>query len=228
MSIQEQAEQILARVRDAGAEGDLIIDRGQALSLKARDGDLEEHKVTSSRVFGLRVIRDNRVGTAYSEAADPESLSSLVDQALTNASYAATEVHEKILANRVALETDDALLCPPEEVPVEAKIELALQIETSLAGRPRVKNVPYNGVQDSTGDDFTSIAPFSGFGELAIFEMNSTWSNAESSPGPASAHRTPDEGLAGSSLMISTRALPSAQSGWSTISWMTAARSGVA
>jgi PmbA protein len=152
MSIRDRAEQILARVQAAGAEGDLIVDRGQALSLKARDGELEEHKVTSSQVFGLRVIRDSQVGTAYSEAADAESLAMLVDQALTNASYAGTEVHEKILANRVTLATDDALLCPAEELPVEAKISMALQIEAALTGKPRVKNVPYNGVQDSTGE----------------------------------------------------------------------------
>ena len=38
MSIASQAEQILDRVRAAGAEGDLIIDQGEALSLKAKDG----------------------------------------------------------------------------------------------------------------------------------------------------------------------------------------------
>jgi len=71
MLARDEADQILTRVREAGAEGDLIIDQGQALSLKAKDGELEEHKVTSSQVFGLRVIKDGRVGTAYSEAADP-------------------------------------------------------------------------------------------------------------------------------------------------------------
>ena len=64
MLARDEADQILTRVREAGAEGDLIIDQGQALSLKAKDGELEEHKVTSSQVFGLRVIKDGRVGTA--------------------------------------------------------------------------------------------------------------------------------------------------------------------
>ena len=152
MSIASQAEQILDRVRAAGAEGDLIVDQGEALSLKAKDGALEEHKVTSSQVFGLRVIKDNRVGTAYSEAADGESLVALVDQALLNASYAAVEAHEKILANPLKLETQDAQLNPNDHTTVAEKIELALTIEARLAAKPMVKNVPYNGVQDSVGE----------------------------------------------------------------------------
>ena len=151
MLARDEADQILTRVREAGAEGDLIIDQGQALSLKAKDGQLEEHKVTSSQVFGLRVIKDGRVGTAYSEAADPESLQALVQQALQNASYAAVEPNEKILPNTAQLKTDDALLCPDDTASIDAKIDLALEIEARLASKPKVKNVPYNGVQDGLG-----------------------------------------------------------------------------
>ncbi len=152
MGIAQQAESILARVKDAGAAGDLIIDAGEALSLKALDGELEEHKVTSSQVFGLRVIKDDRVGTAYSEAADDEALASLVEQALVNASYAAPEIHEKILSNSSDLSTDDQLLCPEEQIAIEQKIDLALQLEAGLKSKEKVKNVPYNGVQDGTGE----------------------------------------------------------------------------
>lgn len=152
MSLQQRAETILNKVRAAGAQGDLIIDRGDALSLKARDGELEEHKVTSSQIFGLRVINNDRVGTAYSEAADDEALSSLVEQALVNASYAAPEIHEKILANSRELTTDDKLLCPEEQIAIEQKIDLVLKLEADLAARDKVKNVPYNGVQDGTGE----------------------------------------------------------------------------
>ena len=152
MLARDEADQILTRVREAGAEGDLIIDQGQALSLKAKDGQLEEHKVTSSQVFGLRVIKDGRVGTAYSEAADPESLQALVQQALQNASYAAVEPNEKILPNTAQLKTDDALLCPDDTASIDAKIDLALEIEARLASKPKVKNVPYNGVQDGLGE----------------------------------------------------------------------------
>ena len=150
MTISDQANQVIDLVKAAGASGDLIIDQGESLSLKASDGELEEYKVSSSQIFGLRVIKDGKVGTAYSEAADSDALSSLVEQALTNASFTAIEVHENILSNEVTLKTDDLVLCPAEEVSIDDKVNFALKIESDLAAKDRVKNVPYNGVQDNT------------------------------------------------------------------------------
>jgi PmbA protein len=150
MTISDQANQVIDLVKAAGASGDLIIDQGESLSLKASDGELEEYKVSSSQIFGLRVIKDGKVGTAYSEAADSDALSSLVEQALTNASFTAIEVHENILSNEVSLKTDDLVLCPAEEVSIDDKVNFALKIESDLAAKDRVKNVPYNGVKDNT------------------------------------------------------------------------------
>ena len=42
MNISDQASQVIDLVKAAGASGDLIIDQGESLSLKAREGDLEE------------------------------------------------------------------------------------------------------------------------------------------------------------------------------------------
>jgi PmbA protein len=148
MKMQEYAEQVLERVKQAGADGDLIIDEGESLSLRAREGELEEHKVSSSLIFGLRVVKDGRVGTAYSEATDSEAFDSMVGQALTNASYTKLEPHEKILSTSGELRTDDELLCPEEQISVDEKIRFSLAMETDLASRDKVKNVPYNSVQD--------------------------------------------------------------------------------
>ena len=150
MTISDQANQVIDLVKAAGASGDLIIDQGESLSLKASDGELEEYKVSSSQIFGLRVIKDGKVGTAYSEAANSDALSSLVEQALTNASFTAIEVHENILSNEVTLKTDDLVLCPAEEVSIDEKVNFALKMESDLAAKDKVKNVPYNGVQDNT------------------------------------------------------------------------------
>jgi len=146
----QMAEQVLDQVMRAGATGDLIVDEGETLSLKARNGELEEYKVSSSRIFGLRVIKDGHIGTAYSEAVDADALGSMVGQALNNASFGKVESHENILPNSDHLQTDDALLCPQEQVSIEQKIEMALEIEGKLTAKDKVKNVPYNGVQDTT------------------------------------------------------------------------------
>jgi PmbA protein len=146
----QMAGQVLGQVMRAGATGDLIVEEGETLSLKARDGELEEYKVSSSRIFGLRVIKDGRVGTAYSESVDADALASMVGQALDNAGFGKVEPHENILSNSDHLQTDDELLCPEEQVSIEHKIELALEIERGLSAKDKVKNVPYNGVQDIT------------------------------------------------------------------------------
>lgn len=151
MTTREHAARVMDLVRGKGATGDLIVDEGQSLSLKARDGDLEEYKVSSRQVFGLRVIKDGRVGTAYSEADDAEALASIVGQALTNASFAREEEHEAILPDSGELKTDDALLHPVEDVPIDEKIELALFVERELASRDKITSVPYNGVYESSG-----------------------------------------------------------------------------
>ena len=148
MTTAQMAEQVLEQVMSAGAAGDLIIDEGETISLKARDGELEEYKVSSSRIFGLRVIKDGHIGTAYSEAVDVDALKSLVGQALNNASFVKVESHENILPNSNHLKTDDELLCPQEQISIDQKIQLALAIENRLGAKDKVKNVPFNGVQD--------------------------------------------------------------------------------
>ncbi len=146
----QMAGQVLDQAVSAGATGDLIVDERELLSLKARDGEIEEHNVSSSRILGLRVIKNGHTGTAYSEAIDTDALSSMVDHALNNASYVKVEPHENILPNSGHLKTDDELLCPREQVPTEQKIQLALEIESQLTAKVKVKNVPYNGVQEIT------------------------------------------------------------------------------
>ena len=107
MAWEEVAERVLNNVLERNAVGDLIIDEGESLSLSAQEGELDEYKISSSQVFGIRVIKDNKTGTAYSEASDDEALVTMLDQALTNASYAAEDEHETIQNIKDSLSTDD-------------------------------------------------------------------------------------------------------------------------
>ena len=148
-TLKNKADFILSKVTEAGAQADLIIDTAQSLSLKANQGELEEHKVSSSQIFGLRVIKDGSVGSAYSEADDEVALSSIVEQALINASFTAPDEHENILDNQQKLTSDDSLLCPLDESSIEDKISLTLELEKALLSKSKIKNVPYNGVTDA-------------------------------------------------------------------------------
>ena len=151
MEITNKAQKVLDLVIDKGATGDLIIDESSSLSLSARDGELDEYKISSSQVFGLRIIKDNKVGTAYSEASDQLALETMIDQAFTNASFATADEHETILPIKEELSTDDDFFCPNDPSTVEEKIDAILDLESSLLKKDKIKNVPYNGIQSGQG-----------------------------------------------------------------------------
>ena len=153
-AVESHASRVLDQVAGAGAQGDLIVQQDASLSLKAHDGDLEEHKVNSTRVYGVRVIKDNRAGIAYSEASDAAALDSMVAQALQNAGFAREDGFEAIATGNGSLATDDAVLCREDDATVETKIDAALALERKLAARDKVLNVPYNGVQDVTAERY--------------------------------------------------------------------------
>lgn len=140
---------LLQQVTDAGATADVLIDEQTSLSLKARDGQLEEQAVSDTRLIGLRLIKDQKVGLAFSEATDADAISHLVEQALLNARFAKADKHQRILDNPTELHSDDALLCPPSDLGDAERIELALQLERACLEYPSIKSLPYNGVSES-------------------------------------------------------------------------------
>ncbi|MFY0664511.1 MAG: TldD/PmbA family protein [Natronospirillum sp.] len=148
MTTPQYAQRVLDHVRATGAEADLIVHASESLSLKARDGELEEQAVSATRILGVRVIKDDHVGIAYSEATDNDALDQLVDSALLNARFNKPEPNERIPANAQTLQTDDAQLCPDSQFTPEQRIELALYLERTLASKPQIRNVPYNGVME--------------------------------------------------------------------------------
>ena len=148
--IRSRAERVLDLVTREGASGDLIVTDWASLALKARDGELEEHAVSSTRTFGVRVIKNARTGIAYSEASDSDALRLMVAQALENARFAGTDPHEQILDYAGTLETDDAILCPDDDATLAEKIDAALAMESKLRACDKVRNVPNNGVEDVT------------------------------------------------------------------------------
>lgn len=146
--LDQAIDEVLTQVRAAGAEADLIVDEKESLSLKARAGELDEQAVSQSRIMGLRVVRDGRVGVAYSEAPDADARSWLVEQALLNAQHNRVSPHQQIAARAEHLMTDDALLCPDSTLSPEQRIEMLLSLEQALAEQPQIRNVPYNGFSE--------------------------------------------------------------------------------
>ena len=146
--LKQASEQVFNQVLDAGAEADLIIIAAESLSLKASEGQLEEQTVSNTQSLGVRVIKDNHIGIAYSEASDAESLQWMVEQALQNATYSDAEPHERILDSQQSLVSDDSIFFPEDPATVDQQIDMVLELEQGLLKKPLIKNVPYNGVSD--------------------------------------------------------------------------------
>lgn len=152
MDTQAIAAAILARVTARGGEADLIVQQRQSLSLKASQRKLSEHAVNSSLSFGLRVVNEQRIGLASSEATDEQSLDYLVSQAFENARFSEPNGHECIIAPSAPIAVDQRALMPECNAGIEEKIAFTLELEAALLAQAKISSVPYAGYQESIGD----------------------------------------------------------------------------
>ncbi|MGL5041307.1 MAG: PmbA/TldA family metallopeptidase, partial [Aeromonas sp.] len=136
---------LLDKVADLGAEADLIANQDKAFSLKADKGELGEYKVTSSQQLGIRLIKDGRVGIAYSESLDEPALDTMLHDALDASRFAKVDADQRITVAGSQINHDCADINQPDNTPVAEKIALALRLEADMLARPDVTGAPYNG-----------------------------------------------------------------------------------
>ncbi|MGY3903840.1 TldD/PmbA family protein [Aeromonas lusitana] len=137
---------LLDKVADLGAEADIIANQDRAFSLKADKGELGEYKVTSSQQIGIRLIKDGRVGIAYSESLDEAALDAMLQDALDASRFAKLDGDQAIRVAHSQLSTDGAEIHQPDTTPVEEKIALALRLESDMLALPDVTGAPYNSL----------------------------------------------------------------------------------
>ncbi|MGL6348823.1 MAG: TldD/PmbA family protein [Aeromonas sp.] len=136
---------LLDKVADLGAEADLIANQDKAFSLKADKGELGEYKVTSSQQLGIRLIKNGRVGIAYSESLDEPALDTMLHDALDASRFAKVDADQRITVVGSQINHDCADINQPDNTPVAEKIALALRLEADMLARPDVTGAPYNG-----------------------------------------------------------------------------------
>lgn len=137
---------LLDKVADLGAEADVIANQDRAFSLKADKGELGEYKVTSSQQLGIRLIKEGRVGIAYSESLDEAALGAMLQDALDASRFARVDADQAIRVEGSQISTDCAEIHQPDQTPVEEKIALALRLESEMLAQPDVTGAPYNSV----------------------------------------------------------------------------------
>ena len=133
---------------------DVIVSAGESLSLSAQNEKLEKYKIAKNSILGIRVIKNNRIGLAYSESFDKDAISFAVKSAIENSEYADVNEYESINFKSNA----DFVQKKSEAVDnstIEEKIEFAIKLESEVKKRDsRVTAVPYNGLSFSDSRNY--------------------------------------------------------------------------
>ena len=167
-------EKVLDMAKSKGAkESEVLFAESSNFSLKANEGKLEEYKVSSSQVMGIRLGKDQKIGISYCEDMREESLSLMVEQALENSKYVKEDEFEEIcVAHKDRVFADNEKTYREDNTPAEKKIELCLDLEKGIKAKDdSVKGAPYNGY--SEGESASYIA--NSLGTLC-FEKNRSFS----------------------------------------------------
>ncbi|MHB1419255.1 MAG: TldD/PmbA family protein [Bacillota bacterium] len=120
------------------------------LSVDVSNQEIETMKTANQHGAGMRVIVGERMGFAYTSDLDPSVLEETVAQALANAEKTTPDKFNTLARPGVKPQTME--LCDPEigSTPIEAKIQLAMEIERQArAYDPRVKITERCGYEDT-------------------------------------------------------------------------------
>jgi|GEM_PF-227902 len=138
-------DRIFATAQPHGGAVEILIDEESQLSFKAKQGELSEQKLSHVSTYGLRIIKDNRVGLAYTQAVDQQSIQWLVDRAFENAQFAQENHHEHIQTIEQSVE-DDGSRAPAETASVETFAQTLIELESRLLSAKYITSCPYNGI----------------------------------------------------------------------------------
>ena len=152
--LKDKMSQLIDKCMNAGAsECDVVLSKGDSFSLSAQNGEIEKYQVSGSQVMGVRVIKDNKVGLAYTESLDEDAMDIAARSAVENAKFAPENPYEKIEAKDNEFVTSKAAV--DEQASTEDKIEFCLRLEEEVRKRDsRVQSVPYNGFSEASVESY--------------------------------------------------------------------------
>ncbi len=150
---QEPIQAVIDGARRRGLDAEVYLRASTSTSIRVQDGEIDQFSLSDSRGAGIRVIREGRVGYAYSEDLSTEALERTLEKAASNAALLESSP-ERGLASFPGETPEMAELYRPDlaEVPLPRKIEAALSLERiAKAADPRIKNVTSTGYSDAHG-----------------------------------------------------------------------------
>ncbi len=147
-------EKVVDYGKQFGADGcDAILSKGESFSLNAQEGAIDKYKVSGAQVIGVRAIKDAKVGIAYTESFDEDSMKLAVQAAIENAKNSEVNEYETIAVTSGEFIHESEF--KKDDISTEEKIDFCLKLESEVKGRDsRVQAVPYNGFSETTSSSY--------------------------------------------------------------------------
>ncbi len=142
---------LIDMARRKGADmAEVYLSNSRELFIEVRDGNVETIKLAGERGLGLRLLKGNRVGFAYTSDLDPGILNEILDLAVANTSSAAEDPYRALPGPAKRYPELDLYDRRIVETPVEEKIQLARSMEeTAKSCDPRVKIIEGSSYTDA-------------------------------------------------------------------------------
>jgi PmbA protein len=153
-------EQLLVVARELvemarpGEQVEVVLSRGSSTTIRVHDAEVESLSSADSSGAGVRVVADGRLGFAHCGSLDREVLLDTLSEARDNCAFGEPDPHNGIAApDGVDVVRRDAWSDAVLDVPIDRKIELALDLERRALGLdPRVTSARTTIYGDSWGE----------------------------------------------------------------------------
>ena len=166
VELEQIASSAVRLAMDAGAtDAECTIAEGSEFEVSLRKGEIETLKQAGSRGAGIRVLRGQRAGSAYTSDLTPEGIAKMVTSAMEIAEVTSEDPFAGLPDTGMLGKIDVDLQLfhdDVESVTTEAKIEMARLAEsTALSADPRITNS--EGASIGSGEGTRVFANSRGF-----------------------------------------------------------------
>ncbi|MFJ8063285.1 TldD/PmbA family protein [Psychrobacillus sp. NPDC096426] len=154
MQITEFQEELLKKAMDAGfKEAEVYYERSETFQCMIFEGEIDSYETSEDSGLGLRGLYNGKMGYAYTEKIDEDSIPFLIDSAKANAEVLDEDDGSNIYEGSKEYATHAFYSEELAKIQIPEKIELIKSIEKKvLAYDPRIVTLNYCVLQDFSGD----------------------------------------------------------------------------
>lgn len=138
MTQDEARRHVLGRAKERGVAAEVLTEQGRELTAKSHQRKIEQITQAVRGGIGIRVVKDGRVGYAYSEELTPPALDWMLQEAIDNSSLQSEA--SGFLPKSAPVARKD-MVGDSLRGSLEAKVQMAIGLEGTIREDRRVKQV---------------------------------------------------------------------------------------